>query len=990
MLPIPSSPRSSALTGTPGPLAFGGPPAAELAGVDGQVRTVRLAESPRTDSSRVVPEPPPEAVPIAARQATDEGDLLALNLAVRASVDSPVEAARVMSCLNSALKFAVLGSSSPDQKSSPLRVGWLDLSALGPAAAGLSREVGECLDRLAAQDGVALGFVILPPHLERVPPALGGLSRLTSLTLRNFQGTTLDLRGLRSDGGAVEVLGTAERLIEIRRGPNHDLKLSSRSYLRVREWVHPLPGGDSGPAREPAAGTRGDRFYARVDRADHADAAAYLADHAGTLSRHLNGKARFTGAHDPIVCRHLALAVMHERLKWEAGAPGHEGRRGRFEYRKFSSPEAIAQTIGPEWDRAFDKVYHGSVDNHLVALPELGRFLDSRFRSMSVGQSRQFLLCSGNHAMNLRLRRKAGPDGTEVRVITVYDPNTTTTHFRKAFAGSGPLDFNLAQALGPRGREAVESYFGPDARNQVAVLQDVSLDTIEDALSGTSPAQAAGRNRQIDVFRPSTGAGSRCTPREVYLRRDLGFVSGLEAPLLDAVTEASDDRYRLALLRGEFFEGPSAWYTALRSGQSDWVHTVLRVADRAKLSRGARIELLAVSPGVSRSPLASLIAGHALAGLDLYFEVIKTLGLDAQAITSLLATPNAEGKTPLDLAMAQGAEVTARFVQGVLSLDGNGFDCRTVLAVRGDGGRGSFGEAIKRGDTEAVGGFLRSVLASGLDEERMRELLLLAPGDRWVSEQLAQQPAMATAWAACLDQTVHFGLSLDLAVVPSDLDELDAAKMQLNMRGRSLDRAIHGGSLKAGSVQPFVHQLHLTLSTDGLASDKAKALAFGGTDGRPLLHRLMAANAYQHVEALGLAMRLPAFRDSWGSLLEGRATQAGTSAFSVAVKGDNMLAIEAWMQQVLPYFQDAGLPAEERERILLGLPPGATQEARTQAIADLRAAPLSLAVWTREVARATPQQIDPAMQRRLMTRVGQEQLLEPLDAKADRTPATGR
>lgn len=951
------------------------------------------------DTSLRLPSPsgrPAPGPPLALRRACADRGFLTLTRTVCTSVEDLDKASKTRAALEGALHRAVRRAAPAAEGTGGLRPTVLDLSGLGPrTAARLNREVGQCLQGLAEREGVAITRVLLPAKMDGIPPAVEAMEHLSAIELPAYYGTRIDLRALRPDGEPVQVdIQGARQLVRIDRRPHQDVHLDTGSHLRVQERVEawPEPGEPAREQGQTRPATLGERFYARLDRTDHADDAAYLKDFSETASRGLNGEASFTGTGHPIVCRHLAPAILYERLKWESGSEGRGPREGRFDYRKFASAERIEQTVGPDWERTFTTLALGSARNHVVAVPKVGRFLEDEFKQMNPGESRYFLCTTPNHVMSLRIRLKTGPGGEPVRVIALQDPNLTTTHFRKVVTRPGPLAFDFAQALGPAGEQSMASYFGSDPKDQFALLQAVTLDDFEAARAQRAPAEAAGLTRQLHVLRDESQPAGRCTPNEVRLRWATEIPDALEDDLartLPALTAGED---RLALLRGKGDGDEERFASEFLRGRPEWIGLILRAAVRGGLPKEDRVALL---QGEGGSLLADLIRQGPLRGIDGFFEAMQTLGLESSAIRDLLMTPGPGGWRPLDLAMARGPAVLARFMDGILGAGLSAADRAAVLAVPRPDGRSALQAAMERNNTVGVDTLLRGVLASDLSDDARQRLLLPEGATEEFRLRLAQHPRIGDAWRGRLSRTTLFSVSLQLAAPPpaspqAAAEAVDRARQRLAPYAGAADLSALRGSPDPAELAQFTSALHAVLGASIPLADKVDLLTSADAQGRPLLHRLMAANADAHVERLALALRSAGLGDSRLGLLEGRAAQAGPSALAVAIQDDNALAIRAWMRQTLAFCAQARLPAPERERLLLGLPPGATASARVQAVQALRASFVALPAWSQMVARASDAELAPESRRRLLEGVGRAHLFQPGEVKPATASPTGR
>lgn len=958
------------------------------------------------------PEPPTEGPSLPARKPITDSRLQVLGRMVQGSLGDPGWSAQVTAALGAALQQAagqghasVAGSASQaakagaSERAAPtergdLRPVTLDWSGLRPQAlARLGPEVGRCLDELARQQGVALTRVQLPGGLGWLPPALGGLQHLAELDLPAFQGDEIDTRQLRPDGAALRVdLRGPVHLTRLYRRPHHDLRLSAAGHMRIQEVVEDPPGaGEPGPGKQ-RVGKLSDRFYARLERSDYVDDLAYREDYAHTVRLDLNGKVRFPGTEIAIVCRHLAVATLYERLRWDADPEGQRPRAGRFSYRNFATPGAIEQAVGFEWEQTFSRLRKGSVGNHLVAVPRLGEFLGQEFGAMRIGQSRHFLLISPNHAMTLRLRLKAGPDGAPVRVIALQDPNTTATHFRKAVTRPGALDFDIADALGPDGRELSDLYFGSDPSDQMALLIDVSLADMEAARAGRYPAEAAGRPRTVDVLRATAAPSATSLRSEMRLRMASELHEGIEDTLVVALWQARDATERLALLRGESLDREDVFAWSVGAGHAQTVRAVLRAAVRADVSLEDRIALLRGTLSTPGALATDIVSKRSPAGIRLLFEAMQMLDLDSSTLRELLLVPDAAGLLPLDIAIDRGEPVTSAFMTALNGLALTRGDRLAILTAAGPEGLPPLLAAM--GDDAAtvpaaVGAFVDAVVASDLADHQKQRVLLPAGWLAGMRARLAEHPALAAAWQSSIARSALFEVSLALAP-PADPRALAAARRLMSAYDATANFSRLSGPEGEADAGNFSACVHAVFRAGIPLQEKRALLTSPDAEGRSLLYRLMTAGAHRHVEILAGALRCGAFGAERLQLLEAWAPGPGRTALTRALEQNHPLVVEAWMRQALPLFAEIGLPAPERERLVQGLPATASGPVRAQATAALESAFAAQSAWARQVARAGSAELDAASQQRLLALVGREALLRAREGRATQAPAHGR
>jgi hypothetical protein len=147
----------------------------------------------------------------------------------------------------------------------------------------------------------------------------------------------------------------------------------------------------------------------------------------------LNGNAAFAGRDDlspderKIWCRHLAIHWLRARQE-------NRSTDAPFDYGPFTSIQSLSADMKPSLQDDNDRIVAGGTDA-LFSPDKFGKLLATQFERMQVGQTKQFIVNTPNHALALELRVKTaeatnGVAGPIEYVVNLYDPNFTALHQR--------------------------------------------------------------------------------------------------------------------------------------------------------------------------------------------------------------------------------------------------------------------------------------------------------------------------------------------------------------------------------------------------------------------------------------------------------------------------------------------------------------------------------------------------------------------------------
>lgn len=349
------------------------------------------------------------------------------------------------------------------------------------------------------------------------------------------------------------------------------------------------------------------------------------------LPPHLNGKATFTDTEEKILCRHL---VTHQQ-EVQASDP-----EIKFDYRQFQDPATIAAQVKPNTETKYLALRAQATETHLIANQHFGRFLVAQFEAMAAENkdkaTRQILVLSTNHAMNLSLRIK-NKHGMKSYVARFFDPNRTTGSVRSK---AGNLKTMETQELGsyldghhllkeyyPESNAASMMYIRPpvqerQARSLLVVDNRVLASCIKD-----SEINAATMLHLLEG----------------------GFAGELRR-LRDEIARRPEAAERIELLDTKTADGTPGLFVALQDGHADTIKAYGELLQHVPEKDRARLLAAKRADGIPGLAMA-LYRGHADA-VEAYGEALQQVPKKDRA--GLLAAKNADGTPGLFMALLAG------------------------------------------------------------------------------------------------------------------------------------------------------------------------------------------------------------------------------------------------------------------------------------------------------------------------------------------------
>ena len=353
------------------------------------------------------------------------------------------------------------------------------------------------------------------------------------------------------------------------------------------------------------------------------------------------------------------------------------------------------------------------------------------------------LVVTLEHAMALRMQRKAEADGSERICVTCYDPNRTSAHLR--FEASTPQQLHarsLAECFGPE-------YFGDQSSLCCTIIsQDIatSRPALAYAPSGTHLAALS----QLATHALATGQSA--TVRAVLAQLESADIKGADAiealldcrnrksgapgfaiALQDGHTEAL--RAFLAGLPALGLTGAHAWpllnarrrdgvtglMAAMQCNHAPTVAAWLDGLHAVGLNGSDAASLLGVAlPNGATAQYLAFQFGNTEA-VKAWLARLPTLGIQGNEAAALLGAPLSSGWTPLIAAMNGGhAETVRTCLESLPQLRLNQAQIASLLNAKTSTGATALSLARAKGHTEAVDVFLAGRQALSSPEPSIR------------------------------------------------------------------------------------------------------------------------------------------------------------------------------------------------------------------------------------------------------------------------------
>ncbi|WP_175526109.1 ShET2/EspL2 family type III secretion system effector toxin [Paracidovorax konjaci] len=392
-----------------------------------------------------------------------------------------------------------------------------------------------------------------------------------------------------------------------------------------------------------------------------------------------------------IECRHLALT-------WVMQAAG----AGKPDYADFSSVPAIARSVQPQANALYEILMTHAPEVHMAALEDIGRFAAGQLKAMaSAGApaAKQFLFCSGGHAMALELKVKQGAEGPRF-VANFYDPNITANHKRVA-------SHDLAHVEALRVEDLVEDalakhYFG----NESAVLM-VALPPGD--LEALPPAPHGGTQRRLAGPTPPVDAGVIHQLLTTNMAGTLRDIAPRIAQLARRDPEAAE-----RVLEGRSCMGLSGISKALERSSAAAVGAYIDLVASSPLPLAATVRLLTPRLADGQLGLALALRSAEPETVQAYLDGLdRHPQLNDHHRAGLLGVRGAEGRTALGQGMRTGrADNIQVLVDRIAQLDVPSRTRCVLLCTPHDGGGPCLAQALRDNAADRVAAYVEAVLAS--------------------------------------------------------------------------------------------------------------------------------------------------------------------------------------------------------------------------------------------------------------------------------------
>ncbi len=309
----------------------------------------------------------------------------------------------------------------------------------------------------------------------------------------------------------------------------------------------------------------------------------------------------------------------------------------KFDYGQFQDPATIADQVKPDTETKYLALKAQATETHLIANQQFGRFLVAQFNAMAAENkaTRQILVLSTNHAMNLSLRIK-NKNGMKSYVARFFDPNRTTGSVRSKV---GSLKTMETQELGSYldGHHLLKEYY-PESnaasmmyiRPPVQERQTRSLRVVD--------------NRMLT----SCIKDSEINAATMLHLLDGGFADDLRR-LRNEIARRPEAE-RIELLATKTADGTPGLFVALQDDHADTIKAYGELLEH--VPEKDRAELLAAKRADGIPGLAmALYRGNA--------DVVEAYGVALQQVpekdrAGLLAAKNTDGTPGLFMALLAG------------------------------------------------------------------------------------------------------------------------------------------------------------------------------------------------------------------------------------------------------------------------------------------------------------------------------------------------
>ncbi|WP_166953676.1 ShET2/EspL2 family type III secretion system effector toxin, partial [Pseudochelatococcus lubricantis] len=378
--------------------------------------------------------------------------------------------------------------------------------------------------------------------------------------------------------------------------PQRTVRVVEHAHVRLLDGARLFPAGGGQPAHDKSVPYYSERYVAT----------------AGNF----NGQAYFNGGSkmaDLIACRHLAVRLIAEARATAKLLP----------HRLFGSKELVAENVTRDTEAEFERMTQEASAKHIVSNDRFGHHLATFFRDMQSGEKKQFLICSGNHAMAFELHRKPGKSGGhDEHVVRFFDPNRTDVKIRCRLADPAGFESDQYTLRHFIGSDDYDLYFG--AREKESILFDCTdADPVQSRFATLETASERGVS-------------------EILLHHLLS--SGGDRAAFDAVRQKiaaiPDEAERRTLLEARSAGGVPALYMLL---QNNLAASIKAYGEMLSTFAGEPEKRADFLPGLLKAKRANGLPGlhmalqnNCAAGIGAFTVLLEGLDLTGEERASLL------------------------------------------------------------------------------------------------------------------------------------------------------------------------------------------------------------------------------------------------------------------------------------------------------------------------------------------------------------------
>lgn len=362
-----------------------------------------------------------------------------------------------------------------------------------------------------------------------------------------------------------------------------------------------------------------------------------------------NEAAEFTDTMKAVDCTYLATYQQVQQA---------QDRRIKFDYRKFSSPEKIADHVKPGISKTYQSLKAQASETHLIGNRKFGRFLARQFDAMEKDgkQSSLMLVESTNHVMNLGLLIKEDETAKKSYVVKFFDPNETTTGTRSQANSVHMFETQTLASYITDEREMEGNYPEPMGMSMIFVRPQ---ENAQASTSISTDSRAGKTLTSIDI--------EEIDATVVWHLMNEGFDGNLRQ-LRDHFISLSEDE-RIALLMASDADGNPALYMSMQNGHAPAIKAYDELMALVPIPEDLHMELLAGKNGKDAPALSMCIYGGHVEAVKAYGELVKSLPPDKQADLLFAKTSSGpyEWQSGLQIALEEGQFKAANALFQLLS-----------------------------------------------------------------------------------------------------------------------------------------------------------------------------------------------------------------------------------------------------------------------------------------------------------------------------------